>query len=194
MQKKIVVLCLVVCFAVVLSAVPVQALMTPYAAPVNDGVPYVCARIQQRIIRYTVTVNVSDGYSGSASATWVIPNCQLDMYISTDQNMWTFTWGGGWYIVVPLPAVFCRYASFWEVSDSSGYYERLPVGASNMTPGGTVYLNHTDANVWTSTHVHWAYTTTVYWIIVDLTVNIYTGQTTVPVGGGGGGAWKCYMV
>ena len=76
-----------------------------------------------RIYRYAenVTINAnasndgSNGYSGSASASWVLPNCNLDVYISTDQNLWTFTWSGAYFIVVPLPAPYMGLGTSWHV-------------------------------------------------------------------------------
>jgi hypothetical protein len=146
-------------------------------------------RIYKYVANVTIDANASDSgdYSGSASATWVTPNCDLEVNIDLDSNVWTFTWTGAYYIILPLPAPFFKAGSNWKVSDDTGYSN-----SSFINPSGTIYLNHTDANVWCHTEVQWTYTAVYWWIIVDLTVNIYTRTNTNPIilGGhafGGGG-------
>jgi hypothetical protein len=181
------VLCLAVCLAFIL-ALPVQA------RPQTRSTHIVGKNVSSlKIYRYSevVTINASDPaddtYSGSANCPWVIPNCDLDVAIDLDTNVWTFMWSGSDVIVAPSPAALM--GCWWAVSDDAGYSNG---STGNVAASGTVYLSHTDANVWTQTTVHWTYNGGIIFYCVALTVNIYTGQDTAPSGtggyGGGGGA------
>lgn len=139
------------------------------------------------ILRYygfAVKINAQTGHS---ECPWALPTCSMDVYLDTNNHIWTIKWDSAGYVAVPLPAVCC--ACSVGAQDGKGFTKELMPAKHS----GIMTMNYNNTGTWTSSQVNWVFTAGEYFICFNLTVNLFAGGSPEE-GCGFGGSLDCVEV
>ena len=120
-------------------------------------------------------------YQASATHSICYPTLTLSVAIDTDADIWTATWRGEDYLLIPIVSVFISFKIKFE--DDHGFSEEhteLWTGDELGSSGTFTIEDYTHRNTWTHTLVKWTYffalPTGFGFLLPELWIDLYIGD------------------